>query len=96
MFQCDSPPVICGPISWKSSTQESQIALWIVACLGAYPFALFMNEPRLMWMIPVAAITSVILGFTSTAVPTLNRHLALGRITFWEIGSQMAGVVFVL
>lgn len=68
-------------------------ALWVVACLGGYPFALFYDEPILAWMIPVAALSALGAGFNSTKLFTLNRHLNLKRLVVVDIGSQCVGLV---
>lgn len=65
----------------------------ITACsvVLAWPIAQFYNEPSLVWLIPVAALTSLISGFCSTSVFTLQRHLNVKAIAFLEIKSQFLG-----
>jgi O-antigen/teichoic acid export membrane protein len=69
------------------------VALWLIACAGAYPFAVLYGELLLAWMIPVAALTALIAGFNSTSLATANRHLRLGRLTVLELIGQCASVV---
>src|SRR5579883_2981735 len=53
------------------------VILWL-CCIGiAYPAAHFYNEPRLLWLIPLVGINTLISGFNSTSLATLNRHLSL-------------------
>lgn len=67
--------------------------LWVVTYLLAWPIAQIYDEPILMKLLPVAAATSVILGFRSTNFVTAQRHLALGRRTLLELGSQVGNVL---
>ncbi|MEM9581457.1 MAG: oligosaccharide flippase family protein, partial [Pseudomonadota bacterium] len=47
--------------------------LWIVAALLAWPIAVIYGEPQLLHLLPVAALTLVIAGFTPTRRETANR-----------------------
>lgn len=67
------------------------ILLWICACILAKPFSLFYGEQLFLLLIPVASLTALINGFTSTALFTENRSLNLSRITVVEIVSQLCG-----
>jgi O-antigen/teichoic acid export membrane protein len=64
--------------------------LWltIAGCLLAWPISSFYQMPELAWMIPVASLTALIGGLTSTKIFQANRHLQLGRITLIELGTQ--------
>ncbi len=53
------------------------IALWLVACLLAWPVSIAYGEPMLAQLLPVAALTLVISGFRPTRMDTANRHLML-------------------
>ncbi len=71
--------------------------LWICACLLAWPAAwLFaQNDPlawRLVELLPVAGLTALIAGFSSTGLFTLNRQLAFGRLTALDLVSQIVGI----
>lgn len=59
----------------------------------AWPVANFYQEMSLIWLIPVAALTSLINGFCSTSVFTLQRHLDLKSLALLEIKSQLVGSV---
>jgi O-antigen/teichoic acid export membrane protein len=67
--------------------------LFFVAALLAWPVAAFYEEPRLLAILPVAAINAVIAGFNSTALFTVRRHLQLGRLTLLELTSQAVGLI---
>jgi O-antigen/teichoic acid export membrane protein len=69
------------------------VLLWGLACLGAGPVATFYDEPMLAQLLPVAAFTTVIAGFASTKAATANKKLMLGRITAFELGSQVAALI---
>ncbi len=66
------------------------VVLWILACLLTWPFAMFYEEPQLLWLIPVVSFTSVISGFTSTRLVTLSRKLELGRASMVDFVTQLA------
>ena len=66
--------------------------LWICACAIAWPVAAIYGEPMLVQLIPVAGITALIAGFNSTALFTLNRRLALGKLTLIDLCSQVLSV----
>lgn len=67
--------------------------LWVVACLLAYPAALLYNEPQLMLLLPVAALSLLINGFNPTKLETANRHLRAGRVTAIDLGVQIVGLI---
>ena len=72
------------------------VVLW-VCCLGiAYPSAQFYHEPRLLWLIPVVGLSTLIGGFGSTSLSTLNRHLALKEIALFELSGQLVSLVVTL
>ena len=66
--------------------------LTALAVALAVPAAAFYEEPRLAWLVPIAAGGLLATGFTSTAVHRLARHLMLGRLALLEIGTQVAAI----
>jgi O-antigen/teichoic acid export membrane protein len=60
--------------------------------LIAWPASLFYAEPQLLHVIPVIGLSAAISGFESTTRYTLNKELALGRITVMELGSQLISI----
>ena len=68
------------------------IVLWICSCLIAIPVMMLYGEPMLGQLLPVAGLTAIIAGFNSTALFTLNRRVALGRITLLDVLSQVASI----
>ena len=69
------------------------VLLWLLACLLAIPAAEFYGQPMLMQLLPVAAFTTVIMGFISTKVATANKKILMGRITALQLGCQFIGLV---
>lgn len=63
--------------------------LWLASLLIAKPVATFYENPQLMWFIPIVGLTTIINGFNSTAMYTLNRQMALGKLTLLELGTQV-------
>lgn len=70
-------------------------ALWICACIGAWPFASFYGEPQLGKLIVVAGLVAVISGFNSTGLFTANRHLRIKPLVLIEFCCQV-GAIFVM
>lgn len=70
--------------------------LWICCVLAAWPFSVFYNQPLLLWIIPIAGMATLISGFNSTAVFSVNRNLALGRLTAIEVISQALSILLML
>lgn len=67
--------------------------VWAVACLLAYPVAVgIYDEPQLAQLLPVAALSAIVLGFQSTKTFTANRHLLLGREMAMQLGSNLLGI----
>ena len=63
--------------------------LWCCCILIAWPVAKFYGEPQLLWLIPVVGLNTIISGFNSTALFTLNRHMAVGQLAIFELGGQV-------
>lgn len=53
-------------------------------------------DPLLPGVIAMLSVLALVNGFESTKVSTAGRHLALGRITLIELGSQSAGLLFMV
>lgn len=68
-------------------------ALWLVSLAGAAPFAAWYGEPQLASLIPVAALASIISGFTSTRLFTASRKIAVARITMIDLASATLGII---
>ena len=69
------------------------LILFGVSCLAAAPFAAFYEQPDLLYLLPVAGINAALLGFRSSKTFIQNRDLALGRMTFIELFSQIVSTV---
>jgi O-antigen/teichoic acid export membrane protein len=69
------------------------VSLWLVACSLTWPMAVYFGEPDLIYYLPVAALTQLVLGFTPTRQETANRHLRAGRVTVLDMGTQVIGVL---
>ena len=58
------------------------VAVWLVALAFAVPIAAFYHYPILVYIVPLTAFTSVILGFSSVSRPLAQKRLQIGRIQF--------------
>jgi O-antigen/teichoic acid export membrane protein len=72
------------------------IALWIVACAVALPFAAFYGDPGLAWLLPIAGLTALLAGFNSTRIFSMYRHVNLARVSTLELVSQAAGIAVMI
>lgn len=65
------------------------VALWLLSVVLAFPAAKMANEPLLVYVLPIASLTTLLQGFVSTAEFTLRRRMTLGSITALEFGCQL-------
>jgi len=70
--------------------------LWVVASLLAWPMATFYGEPRLLAVLPVAALSLVLDGASSAYVTVLERQLRFGRLVLIDITSYFVSVVVMI
>lgn len=70
--------------------------LCFIACAAAYPASLFYEKPELALLIPVAALTSLIEGFTSTNIFSCQRNMVYGRLTLLDFANDLVGLVVTL
>lgn len=72
------------------------ITLFLLACALAWPMAWFYGEPLLFQLIPVSALSLLLLAMEPTRAETASRHMALGKVTLMEMATQAISVVFML
>ncbi|HBE18083.1 MAG TPA: polysaccharide biosynthesis protein [Cyanobacteria bacterium UBA11149] len=63
--------------------------LWFACLLIAWPVAHVYGDSRLLWLIPILGLNTIVSGFNSTNIPTLNRHMEIGKLTLLELGVQI-------
>ena len=78
--------------AWTIQTIRG-VLLWLTACALSYPAAQIYGAPELAGLLPVAALTLLISGFTPTRLETAHRHMRLGRLTLVDIATQIIGVL---
>lgn len=67
--------------------------LWGGCFLIALPASHFYNDSRLLWLVPLVGAVVVADGFNSTALATLSRKVALGKLTVFEFTVQAASLI---
>ncbi|MBN8292184.1 oligosaccharide flippase family protein [Rhodobacter sp. NTK016B] len=72
------------------------VVLFAAACALAWPMAWFYDEPMLLQLIPVAAISMLLLSLEPTRAETASRHMLLGRVTLLEISAQVISIAAML
>jgi len=69
------------------------IALFAIGLILTIPIANFYREPMLRQILPAAVSSALIVGFISTKMAILTRHLRPGPVLVIEIAAQAAGLV---
>ncbi len=64
--------------------------IWFICLLISFPIAYFYNDQRLQWLIPIVVINSILSGFASTSIHTLQRRMELGKLSLYEVILQFA------
>ena len=67
--------------------------IFAVACVIAWPLALFYDAPAFAWVFPTAASSMLIGGFFPTRIDSAARHLQVGRLTMIELANQLIGIL---
>lgn len=62
--------------------------LWFCCLLISWPVAKFYGEPQFLWLIPIVGLGTIITGFNSTALCTLNRHMSVRQMATFELGGR--------
>jgi O-antigen/teichoic acid export membrane protein len=70
--------------------------LWIASIVLAWPLSEFYGDRNLLWLIPVVSLTTILAGFNSTALFSLNRNIAMGRLMRFELMTQIVSLVVML
>lgn len=65
------------------------VGLWICCLIIAFPVANYYQDPRLSWLVPLVGLSTILAGFNSTSLATLNRHLQVGLLARFELGVQV-------
>lgn len=67
--------------------------MWLFGCLLAWPVSVFYGEPMLAKLLPVSALTALILGFNSTSLFSGERRMDLSRLTIIELLGQSVSII---
>jgi O-antigen/teichoic acid export membrane protein len=70
--------------------------LWFCTLLLAWPVSHLYQEPQFLWLIPVVGFGTVISGFNSTSLFTLNRNMAFGQLAIYELAGQVVSIVVMI
>jgi len=72
------------------------VSLWVAASLLAWPLASFYDEPRLLLLLPVAALILPLDALSSSYVSVLQRRLQFGRLMALDIGCYIIAVAVMI
>ncbi len=70
--------------------------LWIGCLIIALPVANYYDDPRLIWLIPLVGFSTIISGFNSTSLASLNRHLKVGKLAVFELSIQVVSLAILI
>jgi len=70
--------------------------LWLICIALAWPISKFYGEPQLLWLVPSVGASTVIDGFRSTKIHTLNRQIALGKVNLFELSIQVISLTVMI
>jgi O-antigen/teichoic acid export membrane protein len=65
------------------------VGLWLATCAVAWPVVMYSRQPSLLYLLPVAGLSTVTDGLVSTKFISLERHLSIGRLTAINLGSSI-------
>ncbi len=60
------------------------VLLWFICLAITMPVAHWYEDDRLRLIVPIVGLTTILEGFSSTAIATLNRRMELGRFVIFE------------
>lgn len=70
--------------------------LWVGCLIIALPVSNYYEDSRLLWLIPIVGLNTIISGFNSTSLASLNRHMELGKLSLLELGVQVVSLVILI
>ncbi|MDQ3034327.1 MAG: oligosaccharide flippase family protein [Myxococcota bacterium] len=79
-------------VAWTIQVTRG-VLLWIAVCIGSVPYAWLTGHDELAYILPIAGLTAIAGGLTSSKVYTASRNLALHELTKVELISQAVGFV---
>lgn len=69
------------------------VSLFMCACLLAVPIAHLYDQPQLALLLPAAATSTLMHGFTSLSIPLANRRMEFAKPAILEISSAAISLV---
>jgi O-antigen/teichoic acid export membrane protein len=87
--------VLRGLFLWLTATAIA-VGLYVLGQLNWLPAGSVYADPVLPWVVAAVSTTALIGGCASTRLATASRELSLGRLTLIELGSQVAGLLFMI
>lgn len=70
--------------------------LWLCCLILAYPVASFYEDKQLIFLLPIIGFSTIIAGFNSTSLFSLNREINLGKLTIFEFIIQLIGLIIMI
>ena len=89
----DDPRFLNTAFTWQA---VRSLVLFIAAVALAVPMAYLYSEPQLTWLIPIGAVSVLLIGVRSTSYFTLRRQLRVGPLLILELLSQVGAVAVMI
>ncbi len=89
----DDPKFLNTAFTWQA---VRSVILWIAALALTLPMAYLYAEPELKWLVPVGALSVLLIGIRSTSYFTLRRQLRVGPLLTLELASQIGAVALMI
>ena len=70
--------------------------LWIGCLIIALPVANYYEDPRLAWLIPIVGLNTIISGFNSTSLASLNRQMEVAKLAQFELSIQFISLIILI
>lgn len=67
--------------------------LWLMCLIITSPITSLYEQPELKFLIPVTGFSTIIAGFNSTAIYSLERHIKIREQVAFEMGTQIIGII---
>lgn len=81
--------------AWTIQATRGMI-LWLCSIAVSFPLAHLYGRHQFLWLIPSAAFTAALDGFTSTNYYTRSRHLTLGVTTLMDLGTYLLNILVMI
>ncbi len=96
-----SPAIVQNERAYEPTFQQTawtlqiirSVALWAGACLLAFPIGYIYGEPMISILLPVAALSTIVSGFSSLSLPLYKREMKVRQLAFLDFLVQATSLL---